>query len=155
MISPVSPRPPESTQDIPERKLCPLPVTSFIGRRHILDKLHRYFDSESASQRIFVLHGLGGAGKSQLAFKFIEESKDKRYGNRSIRITLLFTDNLIFQVSPVYSTSTPRAKILFKQILRLLPQEMPRKQWRRLSVGLRVRPTEIGSSSLITRTMST
>jgi len=40
-----------------------------------------YFDSDvdSACQRIFVLYGLGGAGKSQLAFKFIEESKDKWY----------------------------------------------------------------------------
>jgi len=81
IIFPVSPRPPESTQDIPERKLCPPSVASFIGRKDILDKLCRYFDSESASQRIFVLHGLGGAGKSQLAFKFIEESKDKRYAN--------------------------------------------------------------------------
>jgi len=71
-------------------------VTSFIGRKDILDKLRRYFDSESASQRIFVLHGIGGAGKSQLAFKFIEESKDKRYNNWSNRITLLFTDDLTF-----------------------------------------------------------
>jgi len=81
IIALVSPKPPESTQDIPERKLCPLPVTSFIGRRDILDKLRRYFDSESTSQRIFVLHGLGGAGKSQLSFKFIEESRDKRCAN--------------------------------------------------------------------------
>jgi len=77
IIALVSPKPPESTQDIPERKLCPPPVASFIGRKHILDKMRRYFDSESASQRVFVLHGLGGAGKSQLAFKFIEESKSK------------------------------------------------------------------------------
>jgi len=90
IVAPVSPRPPESTQDIPERKLCPPPVTSFIGRKDILDKMRRYFDSESASQHIFVLHGLGGAGKSQLAFKFIEESKDKRYANWSNRITMLF-----------------------------------------------------------------
>jgi len=33
-----------------------------------------------------VLHGLGGAGKSQLAFKFIEESKDRRYTNSSNKI---------------------------------------------------------------------
>jgi len=73
-------------------------VTSFIGRKDILDKLRKYFDSESASQRIFVLHGLGGAGKSQLAFKFIEESKDKRYTNWSNKLnsqlltTLSFSD---------------------------------------------------------------
>jgi len=54
-----------------------------------------YFDSESTSQRIFVLHGLGGAGKSQLAFKFIEESKGKRYENRSKKIKPSFTNDLI------------------------------------------------------------
>jgi len=65
-------------------------VASFIGRKDILNKLYRYFDFESACQRIFVLHGLGGAGKSQLAFKFIEESKleGKRYTNPSNKIQL-------------------------------------------------------------------
>jgi len=48
--------------------------------------MRSYFDTESASQRVFVLHGLGGAGKSQLAFKFIEESKGKRYTNPSDEI---------------------------------------------------------------------
>jgi len=60
-------------------------VASFIGRKDILDRMCSYFDLETQStcQRIFVLHGLGGAGKSQLAFKFIEESKGnlKRYTN--------------------------------------------------------------------------
>ncbi|KAJ6535462.1 P-loop containing nucleoside triphosphate hydrolase protein, partial [Mycena capillaripes] len=38
----------------------------------------RYFDSDRGSlQHIFVLHGLGGSGKSQLAFKFLQESKLK------------------------------------------------------------------------------
>jgi len=56
-----------------------------MGRNDILDKMRKYFDSDvnGACQRIFVLYGLGGAGKSQLAFKFIEESKleGKRYVN--------------------------------------------------------------------------
>jgi len=73
----------ESVQEILERKLCPPPVASFTGRKDILDKMRSYFDTDCASQRIFVLHGLGGAGKSQLAFKFIEESKGKRYTNPS------------------------------------------------------------------------
>jgi len=78
----------ESIEDIPERRLCPLPVASFIGRKAILDKMRSYFDTECASQRIFVLHGLGGAGKSQLAFKFLEESKGKRYTNPSQEIKM-------------------------------------------------------------------
>jgi len=45
--------------------------------------MRSYFDMDCASQQIFVLRGLGGAGKSQLAFKFIEESKGKRYTNLS------------------------------------------------------------------------
>jgi len=61
-----------------ERKLCPPLVASFIGRNDILNKMRMYFDSGSKYQRIFVLYGLGGAGKSQLAFKFIEECKSKR-----------------------------------------------------------------------------
>jgi len=79
-MSSVSPSPsPESSPQQRERKLCPPPVASFIGRQDILNRMRRYFDSESACQRLFVLYGLGGAGKSQLAFKFIEESKCKRY----------------------------------------------------------------------------
>ena len=35
----------------------------------------QYFDSGHKDQHVFVLHGLGGAGKSQLAFKFLEDSK--------------------------------------------------------------------------------
>jgi len=68
----------ESDESHTERKLCPPPVASFVGRNGILNKMRLYFDSASKSQRIFVLYGLGGAGKSQLAFKFIEEYKSKR-----------------------------------------------------------------------------
>ncbi|KAJ7458789.1 hypothetical protein B0H11DRAFT_2060988 [Mycena galericulata] len=61
---------------VKDRKLCPLPVPSFTGRRDILQKMHRYFDIDQGSvQHIFVLHGLGGSGKSQLAFKFVHDSQ--------------------------------------------------------------------------------
>jgi len=91
MVYPASPGPlNEPAHDQRECKLCPPPVASFIGRKDILDKMCSYFDLETQStcQRIFVLHGLGGAGKSQLAFKFIEESKGnlKRYTNWSNEI---------------------------------------------------------------------
>ncbi|KAJ7470004.1 P-loop containing nucleoside triphosphate hydrolase protein [Mycena galericulata] len=59
-----------------DRKLCPLPVSSFTGRKDILQKMCHYFDSDRGSvQHIFVLHGLGGSGKSQLAFKFVHDSQ--------------------------------------------------------------------------------
>ena len=74
----VSPGPQQSlsTGQLKMHKICPLPVKSFIGRKEILDKMGQYFDTSSKGQHIFVLHGLGGSGKSQLAFKFLEDSKN-------------------------------------------------------------------------------
>ncbi|KAJ7800408.1 P-loop containing nucleoside triphosphate hydrolase protein, partial [Mycena olivaceomarginata] len=54
----------------------PLPVSSFTGREDILQKMHLSFARNLGSaQHIFVLHGLGGSGKSQLAYKFLQESR--------------------------------------------------------------------------------
>jgi len=74
----VSPGPQQSLSigQITKHKICPLPVKSFIGRQEILDKMGEYFDTSSKDQHVFVLHGLGGSGKSQLAFKFLEDSKN-------------------------------------------------------------------------------
>jgi hypothetical protein len=84
----VSPRPHESLPigHLKVSKLCPLPVSSFTGRMEILNQMCQYFDSDQKSQKIFVLHGLGGSGKSQLAFKFIEDSQSNQqydFTNRS------------------------------------------------------------------------
>jgi hypothetical protein len=54
-------------------------VASFTGRKEVLDKMHEYFRSDCDFQCVFVLHGLGGSGKSQLAFKFVQEST--QYGS--------------------------------------------------------------------------
>jgi hypothetical protein len=82
LVVPGSPTPRvESIQHAKDRKLCPLPVPSFTGRNEILEKMKKYFDSDVEFQRVFVLHGLGGSGKSQIAFKFLQESQaNKRYG---------------------------------------------------------------------------
>ncbi|KAJ7463211.1 hypothetical protein FB451DRAFT_1494016 [Mycena latifolia] len=53
---------------------CPPPTRIFHGRRTILDNMHSYFTRDIRKQHIFLLHGLGGAGKTQIALKFIEES---------------------------------------------------------------------------------
>ncbi|KAF8208034.1 P-loop containing nucleoside triphosphate hydrolase protein, partial [Mycena galopus ATCC 62051] len=53
---------------------CPPPSRIFQGRRKILDKMHIFFTSNRGSQNIYVLHGLGGAGKTQIALQFIKES---------------------------------------------------------------------------------
>ncbi|KAJ7722954.1 P-loop containing nucleoside triphosphate hydrolase protein, partial [Mycena metata] len=46
----------------------------FQGREAILDKMHQFFNADSGHQHIYVLYGLGGAGKTQIALKFIEQS---------------------------------------------------------------------------------
>src|SRR3984957_16652093 len=60
-----------STRAGPKR--CPPPSRVFTGRRDILSQMHKYFSTNLGECRVFVLHGLGGAGKSQIAFKFVKE----------------------------------------------------------------------------------
>jgi hypothetical protein len=62
----------------PPLKNCPSPTNLFTGRNDVLLQLHKCFTPlptsvESAQQRRFVLYGLGGGGKTQIAFKFIRE----------------------------------------------------------------------------------
>ncbi len=50
----------------------------FKGRRSILEQLSAYFSAQGSGphrRREFLLHGLGGSGKSQIASKFAEECK--------------------------------------------------------------------------------
>jgi hypothetical protein len=53
---------------------CPLPSRIFYGQQAILNKMHQFFTPDVGQQHIYVLHGLGGAGKTQIALKFIQES---------------------------------------------------------------------------------
>ncbi|KAJ7800540.1 P-loop containing nucleoside triphosphate hydrolase protein [Mycena olivaceomarginata] len=56
---------------------CPPPSRIFHGRRDILDKMHHFFTSNAGAQNIYVLYGLGGIGKTQIALKFIQESSSR------------------------------------------------------------------------------
>jgi hypothetical protein len=66
-------------------KLCPAPSQVFTGRRDELDKMNSYFfgsgQHRQGKQKVFVLHGFGGAGKSQLAFKFVDEHQSQSEGS--------------------------------------------------------------------------
>ncbi|KAJ7927299.1 hypothetical protein B0H13DRAFT_2265646 [Mycena leptocephala] len=53
---------------------CPPPSRHFLGRQIILEKMHQYFNQSLGKQQIYVLYGLGGAGKTQISLKFIAES---------------------------------------------------------------------------------
>ncbi|KAJ7763005.1 hypothetical protein B0H16DRAFT_1528461 [Mycena metata] len=55
---------------------CPPPSRIFHGRQAILEQMHQYFISDHPTrqlmQYIFLLYGLGGGGKTQIALRFIE-----------------------------------------------------------------------------------
>jgi tRNA A37 threonylcarbamoyladenosine biosynthesis protein TsaE len=51
----------------------------FHGRRDILDKLHAYFSQDIGRRHVSLLHGLGGAGKTQICLKFLDETDKSRY----------------------------------------------------------------------------
>jgi hypothetical protein len=53
---------------------CPPPSRIFCGRQDIMNQMIEYFGQRLQKQQVFLLHGLGGAGKSQIALKFIQES---------------------------------------------------------------------------------
>ncbi|KAF8143155.1 hypothetical protein K438DRAFT_651797 [Mycena galopus ATCC 62051] len=51
---------------------CPPPSQIFQGRQDILEKMDEYFSREPGQRRTYVLHGLGGSGKTQIALKFLD-----------------------------------------------------------------------------------
>ncbi|KAJ7105355.1 acyl transferase/acyl hydrolase/lysophospholipase [Mycena epipterygia] len=55
-------------------KVCPPPTPHFTGRQDILQSMTTYFNTAMGRRHIFLLHGLGGSGKSQIAFKYVEMS---------------------------------------------------------------------------------
>jgi putative protein kinase ArgK-like GTPase of G3E family len=56
-------------------KRCPPPSPTYTGRQDILRPMHAFFSTNVGKRHVLALHGLGGAGKSQTAYKFIEESQ--------------------------------------------------------------------------------
>ena len=60
----------------------PLPTEIFCGREGDLKRMKECFEFPKISVELkkqckFVLYGVGGIGKTQLALKFIEENEDK------------------------------------------------------------------------------
>ncbi|KAJ7668844.1 hypothetical protein B0H17DRAFT_219425 [Mycena rosella] len=73
---------------------CPPATRIFHGRQTILQEMHQYFNQNTGKQDIFLLHGLGGGGKTQIALKFIEES------------VTIFTDIFLVDTSTVTTIET-------------------------------------------------
>ncbi|KAJ7302207.1 hypothetical protein DFH08DRAFT_826830 [Mycena albidolilacea] len=77
--------------------VLPPPSQIFQSRKNILDKMHHFFNM--GIQHIYVLHGLGGAGKTQIGLKFINESSSCAIvtietGLKNIAIAKGFGDSL-------------------------------------------------------------
>jgi len=59
--------------------LMPNPSNRFTGRTEVITKLNTHFsDANDSAQlrKFFLLHGMGGVGKTQICLKFIEEMFD-------------------------------------------------------------------------------
>ncbi|KAJ7789637.1 hypothetical protein B0H14DRAFT_2626995 [Mycena olivaceomarginata] len=52
--------------------ICPPPSQIFQGRQDILEKMAKYFSADPGQRHIYVLYGLGGSGKTQIALKFLD-----------------------------------------------------------------------------------
>jgi len=58
--------------------LVPNPSPRFTGRADIIAKLKEYFSANGVQKRkYFLLHGMGGIGKTQICLKFIEEMSNQ------------------------------------------------------------------------------
>ncbi|KAJ7487086.1 hypothetical protein FB451DRAFT_776392 [Mycena latifolia] len=55
-------------------KVCPPANFHFTGREDILGVMSKYFNTDIGRRHSFLLHGLGGVGKTQIALKFVEQS---------------------------------------------------------------------------------
>jgi Cdc6-like AAA superfamily ATPase len=51
---------------------CPPPSQIFQGRQDILEKMAKYFSADPGQRHTYVLYGLGGSGKTQIALKFLD-----------------------------------------------------------------------------------
>ena len=60
--------------------LMPNPSNRFTGRTEVIAKLKKHFATNTSDpvekRKIFLLHGMGGIGKTQICLKFIAEMSD-------------------------------------------------------------------------------
>ncbi|KAF8068815.1 hypothetical protein FPV67DRAFT_1091803 [Lyophyllum atratum] len=59
-------------------KRCPPPTHLFTGRQAILTQMDVYFQNEVGPRHVCVLYGLGGVGKTQIGYKFVETCAQKK-----------------------------------------------------------------------------
>ncbi|KAJ7357900.1 hypothetical protein DFH08DRAFT_437176 [Mycena albidolilacea] len=62
----------EQSQVVPTLVGCPPPSEIFQGRQDILARMDDYFSKDIGKRHVYVLHGLGGSGKTQISLKFLD-----------------------------------------------------------------------------------
>ncbi|QRV81182.1 kinesin light chain [Ceratobasidium sp. AG-Ba] len=67
---------PNTTAHPTNYKACPAPSLAFTGRKDIVERIVSCIAKGDTQRRVFVLHGLGGAGKTQLALKAVDETRE-------------------------------------------------------------------------------
>jgi hypothetical protein len=68
---------PEAFQGSIEVIECPPPTSYFTGRKILLQKMELYFEVKIRGCRIWVLRGIGGGGKTQLALQFVDLHRER------------------------------------------------------------------------------
>ncbi|QRV95837.1 kinesin light chain [Ceratobasidium sp. AG-Ba] len=58
-------------------KACPAPTPVFTGRQDTIDQIVECICKGDTQRCVFVLYGLGGSGKTQLALKAVQQTHDK------------------------------------------------------------------------------
>ncbi|QRV95648.1 kinesin light chain [Ceratobasidium sp. AG-Ba] len=66
---------PNTTAHPTTYKACPAPSLAFTGRKDVVERIVSCIAKGGTQRRVFVLHGLGGAGKTQLALKAADETR--------------------------------------------------------------------------------
>lgn len=57
-------------------KLCPHPTSLFTGRERPVQSAADFLLGNATKRKVFVVHGLGGAGKTQLALRIVEQTRE-------------------------------------------------------------------------------
>ncbi|QRW10048.1 kinesin light chain [Ceratobasidium sp. AG-Ba] len=69
-------QPPATIQPTARYIVCPSPTPAFTGRQDIIDQIAECISKGDTQRCVFVLYGLGGAGKTQLALKAVQQTRD-------------------------------------------------------------------------------
>ncbi|KAF7297778.1 hypothetical protein MKEN_01401500 [Mycena kentingensis (nom. inval.)] len=69
--------PAERPAEIVQIQNCPQPIRFFCGRTEILDRMAKYFNIDIPGQKTYLLYGLGGIGKTQIAHKFLANMAER------------------------------------------------------------------------------